>query len=267
MKKYASISLIIFIVFSTLLNAHEFWIAPSKYIVKSNERFSFNCYVGEDFTPAIWAKRSQRTLKVMQHHLNNSLDITPIFINNDSLNILMGLKGSGNFLIALSSKPSYIEMEGKAFNDYLKEDGMMNVLEYRNDNKIDQQRSREYYQRCAKTLLQVAGKNDDSYKKNTGMPLEIIPQSNPYTINNDSLSVFFEFKGKPLSNYQVRTWCKKNGQLIVKSFHTTNEKGVAVLSFKESGEWMISLVKMEILNNNEKADYESYWGSYTFYKN
>ena len=27
---------------------------------------------------------------------------------------------------------------------------------------------------------------------------------------------------------------------------------------------MISVVKMELYSNTEKADYDSYWGSYTF---
>ena len=67
MKKHLSISVIALIVFSTLSIAHEFWIAPSKFIIRSNEVFGFNCYVGEDFTPAIWAKRSQRTLKDFAH--------------------------------------------------------------------------------------------------------------------------------------------------------------------------------------------------------
>jgi uncharacterized GH25 family protein len=113
----------------------------------------------------------------------------------------------------------------------------------------------------------VDGKNDETYKTNTGMVLEIIPQSNPYSIINGELTVFFSFKGKPLSNYQVRTWCKQNGKLIVKAFHVTDEKGLAKLPIKESGEWMISLVKMELYTDADKADYDSYWGSYTFYKN
>ena len=266
MKNRILIFVIVLMTYSSFLIAHEFWIAPSKYFVKSNEKFGFNCYVGEDFTPSIWAKRRQRTLMVSKHQLNNAVDITPLFISNDTLNIAISLKGSGNHLIALTSKPSYIEMEGNKFNEYLKEDGMMNVLEYRKSNKISERTSKEFYQRCAKTLIQVDGKNDDTYKKNTGMNIEIIPQLNPYEIKNDTLSVYFEFKGKPLSNYQVRTWCKQNGKLMVKAFHTTNEKGVAILPIKESGEWMISLVKMEILEKNEKADYNSYWGSYTFYK-
>lgn len=33
---------------------------------------------------------------------------------------------------------------------------------------------------------------------------------------------------------------------------------------KKKGEWMISVVKMELFTANDKADYDSYWGSYTF---
>ena len=36
---------------------------------------------------------------------------------------------------------------------------------------------------------------------------------------------------------------------------------------KEKGDWMISVVKMELYSNTEKADYDSYWGSYTFDNN
>lgn len=99
------------------------------------------------------------------------------------------------------------------------------------------------------------------------MTLEIIPQNNPYTIGTKELNVYFEFKGKPLANYQVRTWCKKDGKLIVKSFHQTDANGYAKLPIKEKGEWMISVVKMELYSNTEKADYDSYWGSYTFDNN
>jgi len=247
--------------------AHEYWIAPVKYKVKSKEAFSVNCYAGENFKEAIWAKRKDRTLQVNIFHEKNKNDITPKFVAQDSVKIPMFLNESGHHLIAISTKPSYIEMEGKAFNAYLEEDGMTNILSYREKNNIKEKRSREYYQRCAKTLLQVDGKNDDSYKINTGMQLEIIPQNNPYADDAKELNVYFEFKGKPLANYQVRTWCKKNGKLIVKSFFQTDSNGYVTLPIKEKGEWMISLVKMELYTATDKADYESYWGSYTFSNN
>lgn len=266
--KIKSILFVSVTLFSAVLTiAHEYWIAPTKYIVNAKEPFGFNCYVGEDFKPQIWAKRSQRTLAVVKFHQAEKVDVTPSFIEKDSVNVMMTLNDEGNHLIAVQTKPSYIEMDGMAFNEYLKEDGMLEMLNYRVSNNLEKQRSRELYQRCGKSLLQVASKNDETFKLNTGMPLEIIPQTNPYEIANGLLPVYFEFKGKPLTNYQVRTWCKKDGKLIIKAFYSTNELGVAILPIKESGEWMISLVKMELHKTSKKADYESYWGSYTFYKN
>jgi uncharacterized GH25 family protein len=256
-----------FISITLLSVAHEYWIAPVKYKVKSKEAFSVNCYVGEDFKEEVWAKRKERTLQVKVYHENKINDITPKFVAQDSIKIPMSLNEAGNHLIAISTKPSYIEMEGAAFNDYLKEDGMANILSYREKNNLKEKRSREYYQRCAKTLLQVDGKNDATYKMHTGMQLEIIPQSNPYANDAQELNVYFEFKGKPLANYQVRTWCKKNGKLIVKAFHLTDATGFVKLPIKEKGEWMISVVKMELYTATDKAEYESYWGSYTFNNN
>jgi uncharacterized GH25 family protein len=263
--KYLLITSFIFITLFSV--AHEYWIAPVKYKVKTKESFSVNCYVGEDFKEEVWAKRKERTLQVKIYHENKINDITPKFTVQDSIKIPMSLNESGNHLIAISTKPSYIEMEGAAFNEYLKEDGMANILSYREKNNLKEKRSREYYQRCAKTLLQVNGMNDESFKINTGMQLEIIPQNNPYSKEATELNVYFEFKGKPLANYQVRTWCKKNGKLIVKAFHQTDAKGFAKLPINEKGEWMISVVKMELYTAIDKADYESYWGSYTFNNN
>ena len=268
MKTGIKYFLITCFVFMTLFSvAHEFWIAPVKYKIKSHEPFSINCYAGEDFKEAVWAKRKERTLQVNLFHQTKINDISPKFTTEDSVKIPMILNESGNHLIAIKTKPSYIEMEGKAFNAYLREDGMENILAYRANNSLKEKRSREFYQRCAKTLLQVDGENDETYKINTGMILEIIPQNNPYGSNSKVLNVYFEFKGKPLSNYQVRTWCKREGKLIVKNFYQTDTNGYAKLPIKEKGEWMISVVKMELYSDTNKADYDSYWGSYTFSNN
>jgi hypothetical protein len=45
--KYLLVTSFIFITLFAV--AREYWIAPVKYIVRSKEIFSVNCYVGEDF--------------------------------------------------------------------------------------------------------------------------------------------------------------------------------------------------------------------------
>ena len=264
-RSIKTILLFLFILINTIVVAHEFWIAPNKFRVTANEPFSFNCYVGEDYKPQVWGKRKDRTLIAEKFHLNGRVDITSDFNNKDSVPVLMRLTENGNYLITLRSKPSYIELDGKSFEKYIEEDGMTNIIQYRKENNLQEKRSRELYQRYAKSLLMVDGVTDSTYKVNTGMLLEIIPQKNPYAIKiNETLPVYFEFKGKPLKNYQVRAWCKKNDKLLVKNLYTTDDKGFANIPIAYKGEWMISLVKMELYENVSKAEYESFWGSFTF---
>ena len=101
---------IIFISITFFSIAHEYWIAPVKYRVKSKETFTINCYAGEDFKEAVWAKRKERTLRVNIYHEKEVIDITPKFTAQDSVKISMSLNETGNHLIAIKTKPSYIEM-------------------------------------------------------------------------------------------------------------------------------------------------------------
>ena len=66
-----------FITLSLFSVAHEYWIAPVKYKVKTKESFTVNCYAGEDFKEAVWAKRKERTSQVKIFHETKINDITP----------------------------------------------------------------------------------------------------------------------------------------------------------------------------------------------
>jgi hypothetical protein len=92
--KYLLVTSFIFITLFAV--AHEYWIAPVKYKVRSKEIFSVNCYVGEDFKEEVWAKRKERTLQVKVYHENKINDITPKFVAQDSIKIPMSLNEAGN---------------------------------------------------------------------------------------------------------------------------------------------------------------------------
>ncbi len=265
--KQKKILVLLSVFFVTLASAHEFWLAPNRYFYKINDTVNIIPSVGEDFKADVWANREKRTLWVKCFSLQHGMEISESLKVSDSFPISFKPKSNGNYLIALQSKPSFIALAGYKFEEYLKEDGIENIAQYRLEHNDTAKSSREFYQRCAKTLIQVGDKQDTTYKVKTNMPLEITPLTNPYTLKKqDSLAVRFEFKGKPLANQTVRSWCKAMDSLKVKAFHKTNMQGIAIIPIKEHGEWMISLVKMELYNDTSKADYESFWGSYSFFK-
>ena len=245
--------------------AHEFWLMPSKFRVDINESFRLNFYVGEDFTGEIWAKRIQRTLKLTDYSAKNQKDLTALAIKNDSSDIILNFDESETHILTMESKNSFIALDAKKFNDYLKDDGIENIYQLRQKTgKLDKP-SKELYRRCAKTLIQVGNNTGKTFKKNTGMPLEIIPLKNPYTLKvGDKMTVQILFNGKPLANNLIVTWDKTPTTKTRQQKYKTDKKGFLTFMLDQKGQWMVSLVHMIALENNSEADYQSYWGNLTF---
>ena len=250
---------------SSLLLAHEFWLMPSKFKVKVNELMTLNFYVGEDFTGEIWGKRIERTLKFTDFVGKKQTDLTALTIQSDSNDIQLSFDKEGTHVLAMRSKNSFIALEAGKFNDYLKDDGIENIYALREKNGDLDKPSRELYSRCAKTLIQVGDKTDNTFKKNTGMPLEIIPLQNPYLAKiGDKITVNVLFEGKPLADKMIVTWNKTATTKTRQQKLRTDAKGNMTFTLDEKGQWMVSTVHMIALVNNPEGNYQSFWGNLTF---
>ena len=256
---------LIFALFFTGLFAHEFWLMPSKFRLAVNETIDLRLYVGEDFTGEIWANRIKRLLNLKIHTKSGVRDLTNQAIQSDSLPIPVKFTTEGTHLLSMASKNSFIALEADKFNDYLEEDGIENIYELRKKNGQLNKASKEFYSRCAKSIVQVGNKTDDSYKKNTGMPLEIIALKNPYLLKvGQEMQVKVLYKNQPLANKMILAWHKTDTQKTTHQKLRTDKNGVLSLILDKNGYWMISTVHMISLKNNPEADYQSYWGNLTF---
>ena len=245
--------------------AHEFWLMPQHFRVKSGDWAAVKFRVGEHFKGEPWGKKKERTRQVTHFFNNSQNDLTAQAIQSDTADLTVHFATEGTHLLAMASSDSYIEMEADKFNEYLKEDGISDILQRRKTRNELGKKSRELYQRCAKTLVQAGTKTDNTYKKNVGYLLEIIPLQNPYTLKpGQTLVVKILFKNKPLPNYAIRTWHKSNPtDKTTEQVVQTNAHGVAEFTLQK-GIWMVSLVRMIPATDTLKADYQSYWASLTF---
>ncbi len=101
-------------------------------------------------------------------------------------------------------------------------------------------------------------------KKQTSLPVDIIPLSNPYSLsNNETRRVKVLFKGSPLTNGKVRVWHKIPGY-VKNSTYTSNENGEILFPVSTTGEWMVSCVNMICLEDTPNTKWQSYWGSCTW---
>jgi uncharacterized GH25 family protein len=247
--------------------AHEFWLMPARFRVKVGDKVNVKLLVGENFRGEDWGKKRERTLQVTHWAGKAQTDLTARASATDANDLQVEFALPGNHLVTMRSKNSFIELEGDKFDAYLKEDGLDNILALRTKNGQAGQKARELYQRCAKTLLQVGGRNDDTYQVVTGMPLEIVPLDNPYRLKvGDRLRVRVLFEGQPLANHSLRTWHKTGqpeGQTLSGNLRT-DAKGEAAVVLLAKGFWMVSLVRMVPNPETSQSDYQSYWGSLTF---
>lgn len=249
---------------SIMAFAHEFWLEPIKFILKINESVTINIVRGEGFL----GERSDGTkykIQVLKHFFaTGEEDYQNKVAGADFSTVKATFNTEGNHLIAFNNTSKFLVLESAKFNSYLLEEGLTNAYETRLQNNDTAKSGRELYQRCVKTLFQVGNKQDDSYAINTGMRLELIPLQNPYAAKDGGqLSFTVLFDNQPLKDALVLVWQDVNKKVSMVKYKS-NQNGEISFPFTKKGKWMISTVRMVPHTNTTEADWQSYWGSYTF---
>src|SRR5215204_2261219 len=182
------ISLILFLLtFISPLLAHEFWLSPGKFIYERAEKINIRFLVGENFEGENWEGNNERIKSLQIYYGGVNDDLSPVVTKAAGDSIEYFMIDQGTNLIAFNSNNAFIEMEPLKFEEYLKEDGLINALEYRKQNNERGCPGREFYQRCAKTIIQVGDVKDKTFSFATDLVIDIIPFYNPYQLTNNEL--------------------------------------------------------------------------------
>jgi uncharacterized GH25 family protein len=248
---------------SLLVQAHEFWMQPDKFVFQVGETAKVNFMVGENFVGERWKVNAQRFLRFDHHAVNYTEGLIEQLNTGEGNNLEVKLTQAGSHLFVMQSTNAFIELEAEKFNDYLKEDGLEDVLAFRQKNNQMEKPAKEYYARCAKLLLKAGAKSDDTYKKVIGLPLEIVPENDPYRAKTgDHLTFKVLFEGKPLPFTMVKVWNRKDGTTFMQNIYTKKD-GTIDTRLSNTGSWMVSCVKM-VPSREEGAEWQSYWASFVF---
>lgn len=272
-KRFTPLFILCFLFIVIISIAHEFWLQPNKFYLSKNNLLSIRFLVGENFTGENW-KGNRSKVQQLIHFLpdNKQIDISDQLsesIEGDSLQLQ--LQQDGTHVIAFNSTNSFINLEAEKFNAYLLEDGLEQALDFRKTNGEDKQNGREYYQRCAKAIVQVGNEYTNNYNMKTNLNVDIVPDRNPCeprwdsynnkNLYNNRFRVFF--KGKAIKNLMVKHWYKTKDGKPVQNSYTTNNRGWIFIE-QQPGINMISCIYMERNSVDTIAQWQSYWGSLTF---
>jgi len=244
---------------------HEFWIQPDKFIYKRGDTVNLRFRVGEKFIGNNWTadKDKVNSLRlyfddVTDKNLDDNLG------NNKGDSVQLAMLDEGTVMVTLNTKNTFIDLSPADFNQYLKEDGLTEALEYRKKTGDTIKHGLEYFQRSVKTIFQVGNKTTDAYKRKTELPLDIIPAEHPYSVSKDGhFKVKVYFMGQKLKKAKVKVWHKLENK-VSQLEYTTDDEGEIKFFLSAEGQWMVSCVKMVRLTNDLQAEWQSYWGSLTW---
>jgi uncharacterized GH25 family protein len=259
----------IFLLLLTLIvvrvSGHEFWIQPDKFIYKHAEPVNIRFLVGENFTGENWTGDKDK-IKSLRLYFDDVTDknCTDNLGGNKGDSLQIAMLDEGTVMVTLNTTNSFIDLEAAKFNDYLREDGLTETLKYRERNGDTAKNGRENYQRSVKTIFQVGSRSTNVFKKRTDLPLDIVPAEHPYTVSTDGdFKVKLFFMGERLKKTKVKVWHKLDDKISQEEYRTDDE-GEVKFFLSPEGEWMVSCVKMIRLEDDPKAEWQSYWGSLTW---
>lgn len=261
MKKYFAASFFLLLIFAAA-QAHEFWLQADKFFVAVGERVKIKFMVGENFMGEPWDLKVHQVEKLELHEGTSVKDLRDS-LNVDEQLLKLTFKEEGTKLIVMQSNSAFIELDAAKFNEYLKEDGLDDVLAFREKNKLMNKPSREFYSRHTKLFLQAGEKRDDVFRKTIGLPVEIISDKNPCALKKgDRVRFTILFNGKPFFGAKVRIWNRFDNRTTIQNIFTEKD-GTIQMNISNPGHWMISVVRM-VPSKDPKADWQSYWGSFVF---
>ncbi|MEO7562219.1 MAG: DUF4198 domain-containing protein, partial [Ferruginibacter sp.] len=241
------------------LAAHEFWLQPDKFILKPGQTVNIRFWVGENFEGENWSGSNKKINTLFLNTQKGSKDIAALLSGAAGDSLKLNIAAEGTAMVLYNSINSFISLEPKKFNTYLKEDGLQNAIEYRSTNNENDSTGKEFYQRSVKTIVQVGKKITTNILGQTSLPLDIVPLQNPYgAANKDSLRFKIFFNKKLLAQQLIKIWHRVNNKTSATEI-TTNAAGEIAIKNTRSGKWMVSTVKMIRLQHEPKADWQSYW--------
>ena len=268
--------------------AHNTWLMPEHYqspkphIIKvsfvTSEHFPHNEYKTSPQRVAEWIVRCRDVQTKVEDFTLADLDLSAD----------VRLEREGTHVIAARLYPRYIEFEGSYFNEYLEDEHADDVLKLRQKEGAKPPTGKMFYTKLVKTFVQVGDHATDDFDKPVGHVLEIIPLTNPCQWQvGDKVRVRVLLDSQPTEGIRVSSGHENMGEHTHRKSAShdyvenvfTDAKGEAELTLSAEGRWFfrthfirsvpsqptgISGLGDMKSEDQQQADWESFWASITF---
>lgn len=243
--------------------AHEFWIQPQSFRPELGKNIGIQLRVGDGFPGEV---RPRDPTKLEKFVVAGSIGAVAIpgFDGRDPAGVHR-FERAGVQVLGYRSKDTRIEMPGTKFDDYLKQEGLHEIIAARKERGQTGTDTVENFSRCAKALVR-AGENvadDPGHTRVLGLTAEMVTEENPYAKSpGESLKVRFLYEGAPRANQQITV--RHSEDLGMWQVLRTDEQGFAMVALPKPGVYLLNGVVMREGQPGSGVDWQSVWSSLTF---
>lgn len=262
----AALAVAVLLASATFAAAHDMFVKPTRYFAPENAEVRVRLLNGT-FTKSenSIARARLADASVLTPRGRIKLDTAEWGVKGDTSTFHIHTRAAGTYVIGVSTKPNMIDLSADDFNLYLKDDGIPDVLAARQKAGELGKPARERYHKHVKSLVQVGNTRSDDYATPFGYPAEIIPTTNPYTLQKGAtLRVKTMVDGKAAANQYVLYGGELAGGGGIEQQSTRSDaQGVASIPLASAGVWYIKFINMARVGR-DSVDYESKWATLTF---
>ena len=269
MKLFRTVGRLAFVfVAAAAARAHDYWFETVPAAPRVGESVAVHLWVGHHMVTEQERKLQLAKTPSFRLHTTGATSDLLAGAKDDALPAARFTAAqAGGYLVAMERNASFIELEAKKFESYLKDEGLERIVVDREKRDETEKPGRERYARCLKIYVPMGAMpaGDDTYRKVVGHLLEIVPQRDPATLRpGERLPVAVTFAGKPLADATIAL-LNRSGALTGAQRAKTDAAGRAEFVVWERGLWVVRMVHMiRAPAGDKQADWESTWGAYSF---
>jgi uncharacterized GH25 family protein len=255
LMKSISVALLLIVAVVSDAFAHYTYVIPESFRVSAGDTVVVGFHSGDGFP------ESSAVLKRLQdptiHTERGTLKVDGLKEDGKRLVASVNVRASGHVIVTAVNGAAVEEMKPASFEKYLEEEGLGHVVQARAQRGESDKPGKERYTMYAKTIF-LAGAPNDAYKAVVGLPLEIVPENDPYRLQaGESLPVRVLLRGAPVANLEIKATSAGGKTEVVGKTDSSGRLDVPV----SPGRWRLHTIHME---RGSDVDWESVWTTLTF---
>jgi uncharacterized GH25 family protein len=268
-RAYGALAAIQLALAAPVANAHDFWLQPRDFRIDAGVTTPFTLQVGH----GPFRQRSPIPMRRIERldvvSADGSRDIRSrlrLGGEQDDGDVAFGKDGT-YVLVVQTDDQAQSHLPAIRFNDYVRAEGLTPALVLRERTQRTDTEGAENYRRVAKAIVQVGARSadDDAHvTKAIGLPLEIVPEKNPYALpHGGSLPVRVVYERRPLAGALVKlTDLGRDAEPF--ETRVTDAEGRVEFTLPDAGTWLVNVIWTKPKPPGGDTDFETVFSSLSF---